>query len=68
MLAASVMPFRIKRHPESEPEVRFNGEGSSLTAGLMLVGRSFLATPPDFVPATPIPGYYPPPPAPGGGY
>jgi len=103
MLAASVMPFRIKRHPENEPEVRFNGEGSSLTAGLMLVGRSFLATPyvavtnfqsqqfsggwfvsggvlfafrrdrnrprpPDFVPATPIPGYYPPPPAPGGGY
>jgi hypothetical protein len=45
MLAASVMPFRIKRHPEDEPEVRFNGEGSSLTAGLMLVGRGFLVTP-----------------------
>ncbi len=45
LVSLSIMPFRIKRAINDEPEVRFKGEGSSLTAGLQLVGSSFVATP-----------------------
>jgi hypothetical protein len=45
LISLSIMPFRIKRHLDNEPEVKFKGEGSSLTAGIQLVGSHFVATP-----------------------
>jgi hypothetical protein len=40
MAGLNFMPFRIRRHPSEEPEYRFKGIASSLTLGIMLVGRS----------------------------
>jgi hypothetical protein len=45
LAALNVMPARIKRDPSDEDPFTFRGLASSLTAGLMFVGKSALAGP-----------------------
>jgi hypothetical protein len=45
LLALNVMPASIKRDPSDEDPFQFKGLASSLTAGLMLVGRHALIGP-----------------------
>jgi hypothetical protein len=45
LLAVNLMPARIKRDPSDEDPFRFKGLASSITAGLMFVGRHALIGP-----------------------
>jgi hypothetical protein len=40
LLALNIMPARITRSPSDEPSFEFKGVASSLTAGIMFVGRA----------------------------